>query len=190
MRQVERTTRKTTTEAIHRTDDGNAQNSESSEGRDRRSPAASASPPHQLRHWTEQLETLAGRVRQVVKQTRARIFGGITHSPSKIVSLFEPHTEERPTHHLSEAGTRSSRENGLSKRRPGKAGTWKIPLGFPLSHYYTHGVTPFVSKIGSVPIVTELPLTEDVPPSKLRYCVYWLGTENVLVPAVSHTANP
>lgn len=125
MRQVERTTRKTTTEAIHRTDDGNAQNSESSEGRDRRSPAASASPPHQLRHWTEQLETLAGRVRQVVKQTRARIFGGITHSPSKIVSLFEPHTEERPTHHLSEAGTRSSRENGLSKRRPAKPGLGK-----------------------------------------------------------------
>jgi hypothetical protein len=36
---------------------------------------------------------MAGRVRQVVKQTRVRIFDGITQLPGKIVSLFEPHTE-------------------------------------------------------------------------------------------------
>lgn len=42
---------------------------------------------------TETLETMAGRVRQVVKQTKARIFEGITRFPGKIVSLFEPHTE-------------------------------------------------------------------------------------------------
>ena len=35
----------------------------------------------------------AGRVRQVIRQTRARIFAGITQSADKIVSLFEPHTE-------------------------------------------------------------------------------------------------
>jgi IS5 family transposase len=39
------------------------------------------------------LETMVGRVRQVVKQTRVRIFGGDTKSPGKIVSVFEPHTE-------------------------------------------------------------------------------------------------
>jgi transposase, IS5 family len=39
------------------------------------------------------LETMVDRVRQVVKQTRARIFQGTTHFPGKIVSLFEPHTE-------------------------------------------------------------------------------------------------
>ena len=36
---------------------------------------------------------MADRVRQVVKQTRARIFEGITHFPGKFVSVFEPHTE-------------------------------------------------------------------------------------------------
>jgi IS5 family transposase len=41
----------------------------------------------------EILETMAGRVRQVVSQARARVFQGITHFPEKIVSVFEPHTE-------------------------------------------------------------------------------------------------
>lgn len=41
----------------------------------------------------EQLQTMAGRVRQVVRQTKARIFAGITQFPDKLVSLFEPHTE-------------------------------------------------------------------------------------------------
>ena len=45
----------------------------------------------------QSLEALSALLETVVvKQTRARILGGITHSPSKIVSLFEPHTEERP----------------------------------------------------------------------------------------------
>jgi transposase, IS5 family len=42
---------------------------------------------------TERLATMADRVRQVVKQTRARIFEGITRFPGKLVSVFEPHTE-------------------------------------------------------------------------------------------------
>lgn len=46
-----------------------------------------------LQSLTEKLETMAGRVRQVVTQTRARIFQGISTFPGKIVSLFEPHTE-------------------------------------------------------------------------------------------------
>ena len=36
---------------------------------------------------------MAGRVRQVVKQTKARIFDGLTQLPGKIVGLFETHTE-------------------------------------------------------------------------------------------------
>ncbi len=36
---------------------------------------------------------MTSRVRQVTKQTRARIFQGITTLPEKIVSVFEPHTE-------------------------------------------------------------------------------------------------
>ena len=42
---------------------------------------------------TQSLETMVGRVRQVVKQTKIRIFAGDTKSPGKIVSVFEPHTE-------------------------------------------------------------------------------------------------
>jgi len=41
----------------------------------------------------EYLKTMADRVRRVVRQTKARIFGGLTKLPDKIVSLFEPHTE-------------------------------------------------------------------------------------------------
>ena len=46
-----------------------------------------------LRSLAESLETMVGRVRQVVKQTRNRILAGITKSGDKIVSVFEPHTE-------------------------------------------------------------------------------------------------
>jgi IS5 family transposase len=41
----------------------------------------------------EQLTEMAGRVRQVVKQTKIRVFDGVTQMPGKIVSLFEPHSE-------------------------------------------------------------------------------------------------
>jgi len=47
----------------------------------------------QRKRLREILETMAGRVRQVMRQTKARVFQGITKYPHKIVSLFEPHTE-------------------------------------------------------------------------------------------------
>lgn len=46
-----------------------------------------------VRGLCKQLETMADRVRSVVRQTKARIMGGLTKLPGKIVSLFEPHTE-------------------------------------------------------------------------------------------------
>src|SRR5262249_4217467 len=46
-----------------------------------------------LRALREGLATMAGRVRQVVRQAKARIFDGVTQLPGKIVSLFEPHSE-------------------------------------------------------------------------------------------------
>src|SRR5205085_10050691 len=46
-----------------------------------------------MRDLCEHLQTMADRVRSVVRQTKARIFGGLTKSTEKIVSLFEPHTE-------------------------------------------------------------------------------------------------
>jgi IS5 family transposase len=48
---------------------------------------------HSVQPLTERLRTMAERVQQVVRQTKARIFDGLTHFPGKIVSLFEPHTE-------------------------------------------------------------------------------------------------
>lgn len=39
------------------------------------------------------LEQMIPLVRQVIHQTRERIFKGNTHVPGKLVSLFEPHTE-------------------------------------------------------------------------------------------------
>ena len=41
----------------------------------------------------ERLGAMAEQVRRVVRQTKARIFGGETQFPNKVVSLFEPHTE-------------------------------------------------------------------------------------------------
>ena len=46
-----------------------------------------------MRALGQDLTTMTERVRQVVKQTKARIFDGITQWPGKIVSLFEPHSE-------------------------------------------------------------------------------------------------
>jgi IS5 family transposase len=41
----------------------------------------------------DELVTMSARVRQVIRQAKARVFGGNTKLPDKIVSLFEPHTE-------------------------------------------------------------------------------------------------
>ena len=41
----------------------------------------------------ERLETMADQVRRVVRQTKARVFGGITQFPDKLLSLFAAHTE-------------------------------------------------------------------------------------------------
>jgi len=47
----------------------------------------------QVKQEIQELGTMVERVRQVVKQTCARIFEGNTKSPDKLVSVFEPHTE-------------------------------------------------------------------------------------------------
>jgi IS5 family transposase len=39
------------------------------------------------------LDAMIPRVRQVMHQTKARIYGGNKRSPDKLVSLFEPSTE-------------------------------------------------------------------------------------------------
>ena len=46
-----------------------------------------------LRKLREELSLMADRVKQVVKQTKARVFQGVTQLPGKIVSVFEPHSE-------------------------------------------------------------------------------------------------
>jgi IS5 family transposase len=46
-----------------------------------------------LRGMCEHLSVMASRVRQVVRQTKVRVFDGVTQLPGKMVSLFEPHSE-------------------------------------------------------------------------------------------------
>jgi IS5 family transposase len=53
-----------------------------------------ASPPVQsiLQRAQDQLQAMRPLVQRVVDQTRARILGGDTHVPDKVLSLFEQHT--------------------------------------------------------------------------------------------------
>jgi IS5 family transposase len=46
-----------------------------------------------LRSRCDGLSAMSARRRQVLKQTKARIFQGRTQLPGQIVSVFEPHTE-------------------------------------------------------------------------------------------------
>src|SRR5262245_49420333 len=41
----------------------------------------------------DRLEQTVGLVRRVIRQTQARVLGGNTHYPDKVLSLVEPHTE-------------------------------------------------------------------------------------------------
>jgi IS5 family transposase len=41
----------------------------------------------------KEIDTMLPRVKQVVQQTKTRIFGGDTHAENKILSIFEPSTE-------------------------------------------------------------------------------------------------
>jgi transposase, IS5 family len=54
-----------------------------------------ASPPVQLtlQRVQRQLQQMRPLVQRVIAQTRARLLGGDTHVPDKVLSLFEPHTE-------------------------------------------------------------------------------------------------
>ena len=46
-----------------------------------------------LKALEQQLEVMTDRVKQVIRQTQARVLRGETHHPDKLVSVFEPHTE-------------------------------------------------------------------------------------------------
>ena len=46
-----------------------------------------------LKALERQLGVMTDRVKQVIRQTRARVLRGETHHPDKLVSVFEPHTE-------------------------------------------------------------------------------------------------
>jgi IS5 family transposase len=53
----------------------------------------SRSKQRKIRSAVTALNEMTDRVRQVIRQTKARVFQGLTQLPGKIVSLFEPHTE-------------------------------------------------------------------------------------------------
>jgi transposase, IS5 family len=49
--------------------------------------------PQRVRRMQQELDRMIGLVRQVMKQTKARIFADDTHFTEKVVSVFEPQTE-------------------------------------------------------------------------------------------------
>jgi IS5 family transposase len=55
--------------------------------------AATGPTAHSLRHARQQVQQMRPLVERVLAQTRARLFGGDTHVPDKVLSVFEPHTE-------------------------------------------------------------------------------------------------
>ena len=64
----------------------------------RRSPLARSGPPIsmallKLQGLRHQIEQMVPRVKQVMKQTRTRIYRGDTRSEGKLLSVFEPSTE-------------------------------------------------------------------------------------------------
>src|SRR2546422_891740 len=88
-----------------------------------------------VRKVTETLELMAERMRQVVKQTKARIFQGITHFPGKIVSVFEPHTEiirkgkaSKPTEFGKLVQVQEDRKRGAHQRAQAPPWTESLPL--------------------------------------------------------------
>jgi len=71
-----------------------------------------------LKPLREVLETMTGRVRQVIRQTKARVFQGITQYPNKILSVFEPHTETHMPPQATRKRRRRSSMNGCGNRKP------------------------------------------------------------------------
>jgi IS5 family transposase len=55
--------------------------------------AASGAVQRAVQRARDIIQTFVPRVEQVIAQTRARVFGGDTHYPEKLLSLFEPTTE-------------------------------------------------------------------------------------------------
>jgi IS5 family transposase len=49
--------------------------------------------PRRARRLQQELDRMIGLVRQVMRQTKVRIFGDNTHFTDKVVSMFEPQTE-------------------------------------------------------------------------------------------------
>jgi transposase-like protein DUF772/DDE family transposase len=55
--------------------------------------AVSVAGPRAVQRARDVIQTFVPRVERVIAQARARVFGGNTRYPEKLLSLFEPHTE-------------------------------------------------------------------------------------------------
>jgi len=77
-----------------------------------------------------ELESMVPRVRQVMRQTNARVFAGDTHAENKIVSLFEPSTEvirkARPA-----SPPNSAKSSNCRRRRTRSSSPTKSTIGGP-----------------------------------------------------------
>ena len=85
-----------------------------------------------------ELESMVPRVRQVMHQTKARVFAGDTHAENKIVSLFEPSTEViRKSLPSRKRGARpasppnSAKSSNCRRRRTRSSSPTKSTIGGP-----------------------------------------------------------
>jgi hypothetical protein len=85
-----------------------------------------------------ELESMVPRVRQVMRQTNARVFAGDTHAENKIVSLFEPSTEViRKSLPSRKRGARpasppnSAKSSNCRRRRTRSSSPTKSTIGGP-----------------------------------------------------------
>jgi hypothetical protein len=85
-----------------------------------------------------ELESMVPRVRQVMRQTNARVFAGDTHAENKIVSLFEPSTEViRKSLPSRKRGARpasppnSAKSSNCRRRRTRSSSPTKSTIGVP-----------------------------------------------------------
>jgi IS5 family transposase len=56
-------------------------------------PRPSSAKRRMVQSLKDRIQETVALTRRVVAQTKARVFGGNTHYPDKVISIFEPHTE-------------------------------------------------------------------------------------------------
>lgn len=124
-----------------------------------------------LKPLLKEIQTTVGRVKQVIRQTKTRVFGGNAKMPDKLVSLFEPHSEiirkgkaSKPTEFgkmvkIQEAENQVIVDYEVFAERPSDSDLLVESVG---RHQQRLGVTPFLvaADAGFYSAANEKKLTE------------------------------